>query len=197
MRHPSEIDLALYAGAELTGWRQWSVRRHVRRCAVCREQIELFRQDREELVDVKSQLPEFVNWERLAAEMQGNIRVGLAAGECVAVRGFTRQVKWQHAIGATLAAGLLLAGWMLNLPYQGFQPAGRAPVFRAKARPELQVTPGGVQIREQGGALTLLHDGGKDPENPAIYTSEPDSLSVRAFNNKTGQITVHMVSYAQ
>lgn len=199
MSHPSEVDLALHAGGDLTGWRRWRVSRHVRNCAECQEELAFFAQDQSELVESKSRLPEFVNWDRLAAEMQGNIRVGLAAGECVAPRGLARQVKWQHTMGAALAAGLLLAGWALNIPHRSgtFTPLGPTASIRATvpAHPELQATPGGVEIKARSGnTLTLLHD---NAQGSAIYTSEPDSLSVRTFNNQTGQIMVHMVSYAE
>jgi hypothetical protein len=60
-------------------------------------------------------MPAEVNWNRLAAEMRGNIRVGLAAGECVGPAE-PEQTRLGWRIAATLApiTLVLLIGWWLQ-----------------------------------------------------------------------------------
>ena len=60
------------------------------------------------LSDLAAELPADLNWNRLAQEMTGNIRVGLAAGECIA--GFEKGIRpgrprffWHTAGGVRLA----------------------------------------------------------------------------------------------
>jgi len=85
MKHPSESQLALFAGGDLAGlWQRWTVSQHVARCAQCQAHLKSFR-DAIPLVSAASpELPKDLNWSRLAEEMTGNIRVGLAAGEAIA-----------------------------------------------------------------------------------------------------------------
>jgi len=81
MKHPNEATLALHAGGELGALARWKTGRHVSRCEQCRDEVEAFIGLREIVPDL-AEIPE-VPWNRLAAEMKANIRLGLAAGECV------------------------------------------------------------------------------------------------------------------
>src|SRR5208283_327585 len=86
MKHASQTDLALYGAGDLAPWRRPWIGLHVGRCPECRRQIETYRAGREHIRALSDPLPSGVRWERLSAEMAANIRVGLAAGECVAPR---------------------------------------------------------------------------------------------------------------
>ena len=81
MKHPDEATLALHAGGDLGLIARWRTNRHLSRCERCREEVAAFQGLREVLPDL-AEMPE-VPWNRLAAEMKANIRLGLAAGECV------------------------------------------------------------------------------------------------------------------
>ncbi|MFZ0936327.1 MAG: hypothetical protein WA015_18545, partial [Bryobacteraceae bacterium] len=81
MKHPNQATLALHAGGDLGAIARWRARRHLARCAECREEIARFEQLRQFLPSLADS-PE-LQWNRLAAEMKANIRLGLAAGECV------------------------------------------------------------------------------------------------------------------
>ena len=84
MKHPNQATLALHAGGDLGPFARWRMERHLAKCERCGEEVAAFdshaRDRRREL----SEIPE-VPWNRLAAEMKANIRLGLAAGECVRV----------------------------------------------------------------------------------------------------------------
>src|SRR5215831_4773166 len=81
MKHPSQATLALHAGGDLGPVARWFTERHVSHCERCREEVEAFQLTRQILPDL-AEIPE-IPWNRLAAEMKANIRLGLAAGECV------------------------------------------------------------------------------------------------------------------
>lgn len=83
MKHPNEADLALFAGHDLNFVSEWRIGRHVARCEQCRETADAFGSLRSD-VAVLRELPADITWNRLASEMKANIRLGLAAGECVA-----------------------------------------------------------------------------------------------------------------
>ena len=112
-----ETDLALYAAGDLPFWRGALVWFHVRHCDGCRELVDALRADREELRRSADDMPVNVDWDQLAAEMKANIRVGLAAGECVTPRERkAATISWRPA---AIVAGLMvvLAGaWWLNIP---------------------------------------------------------------------------------
>ena len=80
MRHPFQSDLALYATGDLPLWRRPMIRLHVSGCDSCRSWVEAFSADRESLRGLAAEMPAGVNWDRLAAEMSANVRVGLEAG---------------------------------------------------------------------------------------------------------------------
>ena len=81
MRHPKLARLALYAGGDLGFLVRWRTDRHVAGCEQCGAEVEALENTLGILPDL-AEMPE-VSWDRLAAEMKANIRLGLAAGECV------------------------------------------------------------------------------------------------------------------
>jgi len=84
IKHPSEAALALHAGGDLGPIAQWRCRRHLERCQACREEVAAYQGVRR-MVAASQPEPEFgLSWDRLAADMQANIRRGLEAGETAA-----------------------------------------------------------------------------------------------------------------
>src|ERR1022692_4917573 len=81
MTHPNQSILALYAGQDLGWFTRRRTERHLARCRECRDEVQVFASARDNLIAL-NELPA-ISWNRLAAEMKANIRLGLAAGECV------------------------------------------------------------------------------------------------------------------
>lgn len=210
MRHPDEIQLALYAGDDLDAWKRWRVGRHVLRCTVCSEAVAELKAARERIRDLAAETPDGLNWARLSDEMTGNIRVGLAAGECIA--GFEKSPRAKSGLAAH--AGLVLAGatvvamtalWV-QLPRQEtdqlihalkgirFERIGKvlrsAPLRGSEV--VLEASPGSIGIKENGGALTLLH-----PQGSSISVNLQGSAGVRFVDADTDQVTTNRVYYAQ
>src|SRR5258708_31352769 len=114
MKHPNEIQLALFAGGDLGLWDRWQVRRHVSRCSGCENQVQALRAASTQVREMTSEMPKDLNWDLLSDEMTGNIRVGLAAGEAIARfdkpalgRG-SRRPGWNAAPG--MARGTAIVG---------------------------------------------------------------------------------------
>ncbi len=119
-----------------------------------------FERTRQILPDL-AEMPE-IPWNRLAAEMKANIRLGLAAGrmrarrraagcaECRAVRARARA-----AVALASVAALLVAGLVLERP---------APVATAADDGMVvQATANGIQVREGGQALRPDESDGMAP----------------------------------
>src|SRR6266542_2460831 len=81
MKHPSQEILALHAGGDLGWLAGWKTARHVAACEQCADDVAAFGDLREVLPEL-GEIPE-IPWNRMAADMRANIRLGLAAGECV------------------------------------------------------------------------------------------------------------------
>ena len=81
MKHPNQATLALHAGGDLGFFARWRTERHLRQCDRCRDEVDAFAATRE-IIPELAEIPE-IPWNRLAAEMRANIRLGLEAGECV------------------------------------------------------------------------------------------------------------------
>jgi len=215
--HLAESDLALYSTGDLRVWRRAQVWLHVRGCESCRARIQAYKSDRWQRLASAAELPEDLDWERLAAEMAANIHVGLAAGECVAPRS---RRNARYATRATLAGGwmfpwrpaaiaagvavLISAAWWLNMPASDTEALSR--VMRGIAHggrrgmladdppgPVVEATPAGVELRENGSSLQVSQSG----LHPlTVSVSVQGSASAHYIDTDTGQVTITSV-YAQ
>jgi hypothetical protein len=166
--HVAESDLALFASGDLGIGKYASVCLHTARCEACRARADAYRVSRKNLKQDAAELPAGVNWDRLAAEMTANVRVGLAAGECVAPRRKKPVpfLSWKPlAIGAG-GVCVLSAAWWLNLPSSDADSLARVmrsmvntsrpatPVAEnrepADPGPMVQVSSDGVELRQNG-----------------------------------------------
>ena len=199
-RHPQETDLALFISNDAGLWKRIAVRVHSSHCDDCRARIEAYRMDRERRKREAAELPAGVQWERLAAEMTANIRVGLAAGECVApkTKKHAALAGWRPAAAAAAVVVLLAGAWWLNLPASDTQSLGRAMQALVHGRPSAPEERGpvvaassrGIELRENGGSLAIS-EGSSLPV--AITVSAPGSASARYVDGDTGQITITSV----
>jgi len=200
-RHAQETDLALYAAGDLALHRRAGVWLHVRRCEECAASVEAFRADRLRMQQSAADLPDGVDWDSLSAEMTANIRVGLAAGECVAPRARKAVVlPWKPAAVAAGVTVLVVAAFWLNMPFADTQALGR--VFRGIAHGgRLALSPDergtvveasfdGVELRENGSRLGIEQTG----LTPVTFSvSAQGSASVRYVDDDTGQVTIASV----
>jgi anti-sigma factor RsiW len=192
MTHPAETSLALLAGGELGVWTRWRIGRHLAACPQCRRQAEEFRAAREQLRHSISDMPEGVNWDRLAAEIRGNIRVGLAAGECVGpVERRPARPRWQRAVilapVVVPVVALLLLGVWLGVPRP---QAGKAAWVDGTL---IEATPGGIEFRQGDRMLSLRQPGAGDV---TYAVNAQGTVRARYVDGDSGQVTIHNV-YAQ
>jgi hypothetical protein len=213
--HMKETDLALYASGDLRLWQRAVVHLHVRQCESCRGIVEEFRADSRALRDAAGKLPDGLDWARLSVEMTANIRVGLAAGECVAPHGHARKfipagrfipASWRPVALASLVtallAVLLVGGWWLNMPSQETQALSRAmrsiwhgrSVMQEERGPVIEASSEGIELRKDGGALGVSQDAAK---LVSVSVSTQGSASAHYVDQDTGQVTITSVSYAQ
>ncbi|HWB84307.1 MAG TPA: hypothetical protein VG675_09220 [Bryobacteraceae bacterium] len=188
MKHPSQETLALQAGGDLGFYARWVTGRHVAQCEVCRKNLAAFRAVRE-IASELNEIPE-VPWNRLAAEMKANIRLGLAAGECVRaeetpLRDSPLFSGARVVVALASVMALLVAGLVLEHPAPGNTPYEGVVV---------QTTADGIQVREGGQALRLTHPGAS---NVTYSAGAQGSLRARFVDPETGYVTVNNVSYAE
>jgi hypothetical protein len=208
MTHPLQSDLALYSTDDLPLWRWPIVRLHLAGCDGCRSWVAAFDSDRESIRRLAAQMPVGVNWDRLAAEMSANVRVGLEAGECVAsrVQKPTLSTGWRVAAASAGVAILLVSAWWLNMPRADSVALGHAMQTLAQKGPwhlgeldledrgpTVEVSASGIQLQQNGGTLGMSQ-GHERPVN--VTLSVQGSARARYIDADTGQITITGV-YAQ
>ncbi len=201
MTHVPESDLALYVSGDLGLMRRLLVRMHVSGCDRCRRRADAYREDRRAIREIASELPEHLEWDRLAAEMTANIHVGLAAGECVAPRRRkTVPLGWRPAAAMAGLTVVLGIAWWLNMPPETTKSLGHAltAVWRGGSVPQerglsVQADAMGIELRENGASLGVSQ-GTNRPL--AVSVSAQGSASARYINADTGQMTITSV-YAQ
>jgi hypothetical protein len=218
MRHPAAAQIALFAGADLGRWERWRIARHMAGCSECRHEVEGLRDaavQLRQLTDEMTDLPNSLNWNRLAQEMTGNIRVGLAAGEAIAL--FDKQMRsrprlgWNAAVlvlGATVIFGI--AFWTSLPPRQAehlWSSLQRIRTERigtlvhpgaatAGLNPEeviLEASSSSIQVRENGRAMSLI----PHSDGATVSVSMHGSAGVSFVDADTGQVTINKVYYAE
>jgi hypothetical protein len=193
MRHPGEKELALFAGGDLGFLAQWRVSKHVERCAGCRAAVESFEALRAESAAL-AELPADLNWRRLASEMQANIRLGLAAGECVA--GYAvgpKRPRFSTVQTAVAYAGLIalvVAGVWMQRPSPTRPATASAP---AEEGATLEATGEGIELSDSGGSFGLRYHPAR---NNDVYFSADAGGAMRAryVDKGTGYVTVVKVN---
>ena len=189
MKHPNQATLALHAGGDLRYIARWRTERHLRRCESCREELEAFASTRRIAPDL-AEIPE-IHWSRLAAEMKANIRLGLAAGECVrpgerALRDTPLFTGFRAMVALASIVALLVTGLMLEHP---------APVTTAADDSMVvQATANGIQVRKGGQVLRLMNPDGLAPDQHVLYAPDAEgSMRARYVDPKTGYVTINNV----
>jgi anti-sigma factor RsiW len=209
MAHIAESDLALYSAGDLPLWRRTLVRLHVSGCPRCAERVDEYRETRRHVHALGDEMPIGVRWDKLSAEMAANIRVGLAAGECVTPTLAKPSIPtgWRVTAAISGFAALFVFAWWLNMPVAQTASLGRAmkalvggPESRKKhmlglddASSLVRASAEGVEVRENGSAMSLTQTGAR-PVSVSLNTQ--GSARASYIDVDTGQVTITSV-YAQ
>lgn len=187
--HPTEAALALHAGGDLGLLDRLRIHLHVRGCPACAARLAALADARRQLRASALELPEGLDWSRLAGEMRANIRVGLAAGAIVggpASRPSPDASSFRLAVVLASLSFVAVAGWLLRAPQPSAPDLAAAPAVLLEARPD------GLALRGHDAALTLLKPAS---QTAATTTVSWDGSARSSFvDSETGQVTIYNVS---
>ena len=196
--HPSETDLALYAGNDLGRLARLRVDWHLRTCGKCQQEVTEFSSLRAETV--RSASDPDVNWNRLAAEMKANIRLGLEAGECIApVQPRPRwHARWAWTVIATAALIAIAAGgeiWV-NHPWTANDgSAGSAKIASLGPDVVLEVRDSGIRMRDGDAVIDELRNNNR---GAVVYSvNAQGGVGASYVDRETGMVTVNNIYYGQ
>lgn len=193
MNHPNQATLALHAGADLGPIARWRTNRHLAHCERCRDEVAAYSGLREILPEL-GEMPE-VPWNRLSAEMKANIRLGLAAGECVRVneaplrKSLFSGARAAVALASVLA--LLVTGLVLErpIPRANYNHSGFSPlIFDGVV---VESTKDGIVVGQGREAIELRHPAGTDSVTYSVDAQ--GSMRARYVDPTTGYVTVNNV----
>jgi hypothetical protein len=180
MRHPKQSTLALQAGGDLGAFARWRTERHLAKCGQCRDEVAGFEAMRGTMADLL-EMPE-LPWNRIAAEMRANIRLGLAAGECVRPvekAGWgSRRAGWRVAVAMASITALAVTGLVLERP--------RPVVELRDENAAVQTGPDGIG----NPAMRLMYRGA---EGVQLSAGAEGSVQAQYTNPVTGYMTVSQV----
>jgi hypothetical protein len=193
MTHPSQSTLALYAGKDLGWFAGRRAERHVARCRECRQAVEGFAALHDDLVSFV-EVPA-LSWSRLAAEMKANIRLGLAAGECVRGELSAAPLAWFSGMRTVMAGAgivvLVAAGLLLE------RSTPPAPPAVANESMVLRATANGIELNQGGQSISLLHmRAAQTPGGQLDVTysaGAQGSMRARYVDLDTGNVTINNV----
>jgi len=192
MKHPDQAALALHAGGDLGWFARWRVERHIARCERCRDEGDAFAATREIVTDL-AEIPE-VPWNRLAAEMRANIRLGLEAGECVRSSDFPlRETPWftgaRAAVALASIAVLLVTGIVLERPSPNRITAATDDSM------VVQATAGGIEVRRGREAMRLMNPDDLGPNQRGMYSIDAQGSMRSRYVDKTFNVTINKVGW--
>lgn len=191
MTHPDQSTLALHAGGDLGPIAGWRTGRHLAHCDRCREEVAKFAGMLVILPEL-GEMPE-IPWSSLSAEMKANIRLGLAAGECVRPGEVPLRRSLfsgaRAAVALASVAALLVTGLMLE------HPVSRSNFARFESRMfengiVLESTKDGIEVGQGRQALQLRHAGAS---GVTYSVGAEGSIGVRYLDPKTGYVTINSV----
>jgi hypothetical protein len=184
MKHPSEENLALLASGDLGVFDRWTTARHVSRCERCQAEVARFEQLRATVPEL-GELPG-IAWNRLAAEMTANIRLGLAAGAIVVPRHPPARAVAFHPralVASACVAALLVAGAWLQHPSPRPAKVLNAGVVAAN-------TENGIAVGDGEHVMTLINGRASD----VLYSVGAQGvMRARYVDSDTGQVTINNV----
>jgi hypothetical protein len=188
MRHPNQAILALHAGGDLGPLRGWLTARHLARCADCREEVAAYTEMRELLPEL-AELPE-ISWNRMAAEIKANVRLGLEAGECVRTADIplprASMSGWRAAVA--IASVIVMVGGCLILEHPAPTPVHAAETAVESAQDGVQLQAGDDRM------LGLMNVGA---QKAVYHFNAQGSMGSQYIDPETGSVTINTVSYAQ
>jgi hypothetical protein len=185
MRHPNQATLALHAGGDLGKFARWKLERHLGKCDACSGEVAAYETTRD-LVAGLDEIPE-IPWNHLAAEMKANIRLGLAAGECVRAESPLR-LPWFSTGRAAVACASILALIAAGIIVEGPKPAP----LTVLAQPMVEATDNGIQLTSGGSTVGLMNRGVKS-ENVSYLPNAQGGISASYIDPSTGRLTVNTV----
>ena len=177
--------MALFVSRDLSPWRNFAVSRHVAGCPSCRREAALLAHASSAFaseVDLIPGGPEA--WDRLAAEMRANIRLGLEAGECVGESRFE---------GEAAEDGMQPAGW-----YAGWNPARWWNSSRFGEWLHMDAT--WMRVVSAGAAVVLVSTGiwwwqrDEDASLAAYFSSQPAITASQEANGGDGEVVFRTVA---
>lgn len=194
MKHPSIDKLALYAGGEAQWWTRSTMQRHVTACAQCREEVALFREAAGAVRLETAEMPAGVHWDRLAAEMRANVRLGIEASDAISAYGTklainpVQGMSWRMAALTTGLVLLLSIGYWLSAA----KKSDRMAAMRGPDPIVVEASDRGVGISDGSKGMEL--QGPKTNHRAALVTvSTTGSAGARYVDEETGQVTVNHV----
>jgi anti-sigma factor RsiW len=184
MKHPSQENLALFAGGDLGAFDRWRTSRHVSGCERCQTDVARFKAVRSSAAEL-DELPG-VAWSRLAAEMSANIRLGLAAGALVVPKQIRTSPVAFHPralVASGCVAALLMAGAWLQHPAPQPGKVRNTGVVLAN-------TENGIAVGDGEHMMTLINGRGSD----VLYSAGAQGMMrARYVDSDTGQVTINNV----
>ena len=189
MKHPNQATLALHAGGDLGFFERWRTERHLTQCDRCRVEMDAFAATRE-IIPELAEIPE-IPWNRLAAEMRANIRLGLEAGECVrAGEPRLRETRLYTGARAVIAMASVAALLVTGVAIQ--HPTPKATTTVVDDGMVVQATSNGIQVIKGGQTLRLMN-----PSKQVTYSSDAQgSVRARYVDPETGLVTINNI-YAE
>ncbi len=192
--HVPETQLALYSRGDLGFWNRFRVRRHLQECDACAEIVSDYSGMEEQFSDMSGLLPPVLNeaaWQRLSAEMTANIRLGMAAGECVSEK---RRMPVRPRLAAAFAGCAALAA-VVMLEYPRIVPDYSRAAKPISGMRTLEADARGIAVSGDGRMLSVPSPAGRSADVIRTVNTRGDMRS--RYVDDTGVTIVDVYADAE
>lgn len=174
LKHPTEADLALFAGGELGVLSRWRIERHLERCERCGEEVADFFHLQEDVAEL-AELPP-LDWNALAESIERRVVAEAPRVEEPEPSWLQRPLVWQ----AGLASACLLAGLFVVRNGSVVAPQAEEAAIVAKLEAPTEAQPQSQMLFADGEADELA--GAASPsrriETPADLALTSETMRV-------------------
>jgi len=171
-KHPSERDLALFAGGESGPFARWRVERHLESCPRCKEEVAGFFRLQQELSPL-AELPD-VDWNSLAESIEQALPT--ATTESLEAPSKSLVPAWGYGLGAAATAALL--AFVLQSPWTQTSQEPVAETASLEMRQEKLDQP--VELREAFEAPEAEMEADRESDRAARREAEAQAKEERA-----------------
>lgn len=185
LRHPSEADMALFAGGEAGPFSRWRIENHLTYCDSCREVVADFFHLQSDIGQL-SEIPQ-LNWSAMSRDIKVSMQQAVTSSDEAAT---FADHGWQSWAGRRPVWGLSVASVVIFGGFIVFQQLYKGVGSDTFVSPEVSKRDFRTPVETSGKKEVSLFPVGLHYEDAEVGVAADGSMSIRTFDFSTDTVTI-------